>query len=198
MAHTTDPRISREDAQALADVFADAIEPGSVDTTTKALFGGVNVRLNVGKTLKAAFYGAKIWFKAHAAPATGGLSLLDGLSLADDALALVKSALDAVRERVPADAYVALIVLGSEEKGMRKDAFQSALTAFVNDAEKAVAQPWYVGLTAGRIADTKAALSKRDGFADLIAYLQKGKWLDVDGDVIKLKPRHFEWGLTLA
>ena len=198
MATTIDPRLSREDAGALADAFSAAIESRPKDVTTKALFAGMNFRLNVGKALKAAYYGAKLWYKAHAAPATGGLTIGDGLQLANDAVSLVKSALDAIRERVPPDAYVALIVLGSEPAGMKKQAFRETLTAFVNDASKIEEQPWYVGLSSSRVKAAKTTLEKPDGFDDLVAYLQKEGWAKIEGDTIKIKPKNFELGLSIS
>jgi hypothetical protein len=198
MAQTIDPRLSREDAQALADAFSAAVESRPADVTTKALFAGMNFRLNVGKALKAAYYGAKLWFKAHAAPATGGASIGDGLQIANDAFSLVKAALDAIRERVPPDAYVALIVLGSEPAGMKKQAFRETLTAFVNDASKIDEQPWYVGLSSSRIKAAQTTLAKPDGFDDLVAYLQKEGWIEIKGETITVKPRNFELGLSFS
>jgi hypothetical protein len=198
MATTIDPRLSREDAQSLADAFSAAIESRPTDVTTKALAAGMNFRLNVGQALKAGYYGAKLWFKAHAAPATGGVSIGDGIELANDAVSLVKSALDAIRERVPPDAYVALIVLGSEPTGIKKEAFRETLTAFVNDASKIDEQPWYVGLSSSRIKAAKTTLEKPGGFDDLVAYLKKEGWVTIEGDTIKVKPRNFELGLSFS
>lgn len=78
MSNSKNVDIAGPDLRELVGAFRATSDRLPPDPTAKALFGGVNIRLNVAKVFEAAWTATKIWVKVHAAGATAGLSLIDG------------------------------------------------------------------------------------------------------------------------
>jgi hypothetical protein len=196
VSEQTSGKIPESDIREIADAFSAATKRLPPDSQAKALLFGVNVRLNVAKAFEAAWTATKIWLKVQAAGATAGLSLIDGMELAGESFALVTATLKAIGETVPADVYVACVVLGSAPAGMSEKDFESNLRSFL-DNPSSHSFPWYLGLTNKRLADAKQNLSAPNAFGSLMIFLRKNLWVDdVAGGMVKVRPRNFEWGLS--
>ncbi len=175
--------------------FQAAVTEAPKDQQTKKLIGGVNLRLNVAKLFGAAWTATKMWIKVHAAGITGGASVLDGMELASEAFSLVATTLDAVRKTMPADAYVACVVLGSMPAGMTEVQLAAELNKLLATPTEHQF-PWYLGLTTKRLAEAKKSMSALNAMPNLIIYLMKERWVAKYGQNLKFTERNREWGLS--
>jgi len=162
------------------------------DKQTQALIGGVNIRLNLAKALKAALETARACISGSKFVASHGTDVLSGLETIDTAIGAASSVIAAVAEKMSELAYVGCMVLCEHEKGVTEKEFEVALSAFVSSA-KDKAFSWYTGLSKKRI-DAAAEQLRDDGVPALLKQLKKDDFVVEKDEKFHFRPRHFTWG----
>jgi hypothetical protein len=177
--------------QAWRESFETERSPGP----EQALFGRVNLRINMAQALKAVYHTTKLYLKAKVALLTGGATPWEFAELAHDAVEVVIATLNAVRETMSDLPYAACVVLSAaEDRGLTPSEFELALNAFVTDLEWEKL-PWYMGFSEKNVDNARKALSNPGAFAALLTKLEDDDWLSHQGDKLVFKARHYVWGL---
>jgi hypothetical protein len=162
------------------------------DQQTKALFGGVNIRINVRAAFKAVYESAILYFELHAAPVAAAADPGFVLKVGKDVYDIVRATLDALVEKMTALEYTACVVLSRYEDGagVTPEAFEKDLRALLalGTGDEI---PWYCGLTRHRLREAKGQLGD---FSQLMDQLRKNDWLTNRSDgTFAFKPRHYVW-----
>jgi hypothetical protein len=163
-----------------------------IDQQAKALFGGVNIRINIRAAFKAVYETAILYFELHAAPAAAATDPGFGLKIGKDVYDIARATLDALVEKMSAIEYTACVVLSryDEEVGVTEGSFEKDLRALLalGTGEEI---PWYFGLTRRRLRDASDQLGD---FSELMAALRKNDWvIDLPNGAFAFKPRHYVW-----
>jgi hypothetical protein len=165
------------------------------DQQTKALFGEVNIRLNVASALKAVWTTAKICFKAKKAALTGMLGPEEIMGIGADVFGVIVSGLNAIRETLLPLEYAASVVLSSFPEGATSDEFDKRLREFL-ETGKGVDLPWYLGMSKGNLQSALEDLKQDGRFAELVRDLKEKDLITEEKGQLTFKPRHFTWGFS--
>lgn len=166
------------------------------DPNTQWLLGGVNLRVNALKALKAVYLSTKLYLKGKLALATGDLGPQEIASLGKNLFDLVVMTLDALRERLRKSTYAACVVLAGNPAGLTPLELEHELKAFVEGAD-AAKLPFYMGFTESFLRDTHKEIESPHAFEVILDDLRKGKWVtESDDGRLFFKERHFVWGAS--
>lgn len=172
-----------------------------VDTTAatpaQQLLGGVNIRVDVAKTLKAVYLSAKLYLQGHAALVTGAITPWEFAKIAKTTWDLTITVLHAVRETMSELNYTACVVLSDAPDGMTEQRLLEEIADFLNSV-RPNELPWYMGFTDGFVEEARKALTVPHAGRDVVAYLEKENWIRREGDTLIFKPRHMTWGFNVS
>lgn len=172
-----------------------AIEEVVKDPNTQALLGGVNLRVDARKALKAVYLTTKLYLKGKLALATGDLGPQEIASLEKMLFDLVVTTLDALRERLRRSTYAACVVLAGNPTGMTPDELERELKVFVEGAA-AAKLPFYMGFTEEFLRSVHNEIESPRAFQTILEDLRKGKWVTESDGRLFFKERHFVWGAS--
>lgn len=166
------------------------------DPNTQWLLGGVNLRVNALKALKAVYLSTKLYLEGTLVLATGAIGPVEIASLGKNLFDVVVTTLDALRERLRKSTYVACVVLAGAPAGLTPAELEHELKAFLVGAE-ATRLPFYMGFTESFLRDARNEIGAPGAFAVILEDLRQGKWVTVaDDGRLSFKERHFVWGAS--
>ena len=161
------------------------------DPNETALVGGVNLRFNVSKALKAVYISAKIYFKAKTFAYPADVSAI--LGLGKDVYDLIIAGLDTVRQKVGQAQYTVAAVLSDADVPMSIADLHTRLDHFLG-SYGGDELPWYLGIGKGDIDAARAALAQGGGLEAILSSLQNSDLAERDSNGNwKYKARHFTW-----
>lgn len=171
-----------------------AIKEAVKDPNTQALLGGMNVRVNAFKALRAVYLAAKLYLKGKLALATGSHGPEEVASLGKLLFDLAMTTLDALREQLRKSTYAACVVLSGHPDGLTPSELESELKAFVALAD-AAKLPFYMGFTESFLSNARKEIESPRAFDVILEDLRKGKWVTESDGRLFFKERHFVWGV---
>lgn len=172
-----------------------AISDSFKDPNTQWLLGGVNLRVNVLKSLKAVYLTTKLYLKGKLAFATGNLEPQEIASLGKTLFDIVVTTLDALRESLRKSTYAACIVLAGNPAGLTPVDLERELKVFIEGAD-AAKLPFYMGFTESFLRDAHKEIESPRAFQVILDDLRNGKWVTESDGLLFFKERHFVWGVS--
>jgi hypothetical protein len=177
----------------LQDVWREAATAEVVaDPNTQWLLGGVNLRVDLLKALKAAYLTTTLCLKGKLAIATGNLGPTEMLALGKLLFDACVTTLDALRERLRNSTYVACVVLAGNQDGLTEVELEREIKAFVDGAD-AAKLPFYMGFTESYLDEARKEIRSPNAFKVVLDDLRKGKWVTESDGRLFFKERHFVW-----
>lgn len=186
--------LSQEQKQQLAALIKGAATKLPADKEVKALALGLNWRINVLDTLKAAYNTTKACITTVGCVLIGHASPLEVIEIGRDVWHALIATCGALAETMTPLEYTACVYLSSRTDPITEADFNTGLTEFLTSAQ-ATELPWYMGMTRSRVQTALKELLVPDGFAELMAVLRNhDRLIEQDGKV-NFKPRNITLGL---
>lgn len=169
-------------------------------TSTEFRVGGVNLRVDLRKAFKAVYRTAELGVKAVGYAAAGPFGAWGTIDMAASGYGTVVAVLDAVREPMGADVYVASCVLAAFDNGLTQEELKDKLRKLI-DTTTVTQLPWYLGLTEGFLEGVAERFSTDEGLYNAIEVLVRDGWaeskaIDAREERLFFKERHFSLGVS--
>lgn len=180
------------DLRSIQTLWSAAVDAAR-DHQAKALVGGVNLRLDVPKLLKAAYATVKYIGATGKAAASGFVNPLDWLELGASGLAVITAGLDALRQDLGILGYVVCMALADHDAGLHKADLKARVSKLLALA-RTEGMPWYLGFSRERIDSAEQEFSEPDALDMTLADLQRKGLVRIGkNDLVTFTPLHFSW-----
>lgn len=166
--------------------------PPAETTTGQFLALGVNFRIDLIASFKAAFVTAKAVIKGTAA-AHMPFDLIAWVEVGLETVEAIRSIFAALVERMRPIDYVTSVILANNEGGMTEEELRAAVGAFLNDP-RAADYAWYLSMTGETIRRAKEVLADPKWLEKSLEQLKKDEFIERAGDRVVFRSRHFTLG----
>lgn len=169
--------------------------PSAVQTTQQALAVGVNFRINLVESFKAAWETAQAAVKGVAA-AHAPFAVWAWFEVGAEAISAAHSIFSALVQRMQPIEYITAVILAQFRDGLTRDQLKNEVETFLKrpDVDRFA---WYLGVNESKIRRAKEKTAAASWFEDVEKKIAEDFITD-DGNKLFFKSKNFELGWKIG